>query len=145
MKSTLGLLSIVGLCLLILSSVAGTESKTKKHRIVLEVTRDGTDQWNGVLNNVENVQKAFGAGQTQIEVVAHGNALGFLLTSNRVMQERMKSMADAGVVFAACQNTMNRKNVTEKDLMPFVTTVDSGVAEVVRKQEDGWSYIKSGS
>jgi intracellular sulfur oxidation DsrE/DsrF family protein len=32
-----------------------------------------------------------------------------------------------------------------EDLMPLATTGDSGVAEVVRKQEAGWSYIKSGS
>jgi intracellular sulfur oxidation DsrE/DsrF family protein len=29
--------------------------------------------------------------------------------------------------------------------LPFAITVDSGVAEVVRKQEAGWSYIKSGT
>jgi intracellular sulfur oxidation DsrE/DsrF family protein len=34
--------------------------------------------------------------------------------------------------------------VTQADLLPFVTTVDSGVAEVVRKQEAGWAYLKSG-
>ena len=45
----------------------------------------------------------------------------------------------------AFQAHAGTKNVTEKDLMPFVTTVDSGVAEVVRKQEEGWSYIKGGS
>jgi intracellular sulfur oxidation DsrE/DsrF family protein len=42
------------------------------------------------------------------------------------------------------ENTMRKKNVCRADLLPFVTTVDSGVAEVVRKQEQGWSYIKSG-
>ena len=31
--------------------------------------------------------------------------------------------------------------VTE-DLFPFASTVDSGVAELVRKQEAGWAYIK---
>jgi intracellular sulfur oxidation DsrE/DsrF family protein len=29
--------------------------------------------------------------------------------------------------------------------LPGVGTVDSGVAEVVRLQEAGWSYVKSGS
>jgi intracellular sulfur oxidation DsrE/DsrF family protein len=39
---------------------------------------------------------------------------------------------------------MRRKNVSRGELLPFATTVDSGVAEVVRKQEQGWSYVKSG-
>jgi intracellular sulfur oxidation DsrE/DsrF family protein len=57
----------------------------------------------------------------------------------------MKQLADGGVIFAACRNTMKRKNVAPDQLLPLAGTVDSGVAEVVRKQEAGWSYIKSGS
>jgi intracellular sulfur oxidation DsrE/DsrF family protein len=67
-----------------------------------------------------------------------------MLAKNATLADRMKKLADAGVVFAACENSMRKKNVTKADLLPFVTTVDSGVAEVVRKQEAGWSYIKSG-
>jgi intracellular sulfur oxidation DsrE/DsrF family protein len=56
----------------------------------------------------------------------------------------MQAEHEAGVVFAACENTMKKQNVTKEQLMPFVITVDSGVAEVVRKQEAGWAYIKGG-
>jgi intracellular sulfur oxidation DsrE/DsrF family protein len=38
---------------------------------------------------------------------------------------------------------MRRKGVSKDQLVPFATTTDSGAAEVVRKQEAGWSYIKS--
>ena len=55
------------------------------------------------------------------------------------------SFSGAGVRFAACENTMRRMNLKMEDLMTFATIVDSGVAEVVRKQESGWSHIKSGS
>ena len=55
----------------------------------------------------------------------------------------MRDLSQAGVVFAACENTMKKKNVAKEDLLPFATTVDSGVAEVVRKQEAGWAYLKS--
>ena len=55
---------------------------------------------------------------------------------------RMEDLARAGVVFAACENTMKKKNVTKEDLLPFAKTVDSGVAEVVRKQEGGWAYLR---
>ena len=115
-----------------------------RHRVVFEVTMDGTEQWTAVLNNVENLKKAFGATNTEVEVVGHSKGLGMMLAKNAELAERMKRIADGGVVFAACENTMRKKNVTKADLLPFVTTVDSGVAEVVRKQEAGWSYLKSG-
>jgi intracellular sulfur oxidation DsrE/DsrF family protein len=39
---------------------------------------------------------------------------------------------------------MPRLHVTQKELLPLAPTVDSGTAEVVRKQEAGWSYLRSG-
>lgn len=114
------------------------------HRVVFEVTADGAEQWQSILNNVENLHKAFGPTQTELAVVAHGKGLGFLLATNTAMHERLARVAQSGVTFAACENTMRRLQVSKSDLFPFVTTVDSGVAEVVRKQEAGWAYIKGG-
>jgi intracellular sulfur oxidation DsrE/DsrF family protein len=36
---------------------------------------------------------------------------------------------------------MRVMNVKTGDLLPFASEVDSGIAEVVRKQEAGWAYI----
>lgn len=117
----------------------------QKHRVVFEVNVDGAEQWQGILNNIENLQKTFGRDTTKIEVVAHGKGLGLILKTNEAMRERLQSISNADVRFAACENTMRVMDVSKEDLMPFATTVDSGVAEVVRKQETSWSYIKSGS
>jgi len=117
----------------------------KKHRVVFEVNVEGAEQWQGILNNVENLQIAFGRDITDIEVVTHGKGLGLLLKANVAMRERLQLISAAGVRFSACENTMRRLNLNKEDLAPFATTVDSGVAEVVRKQEAGWSYIKSGA
>lgn len=114
------------------------------HRVVFEVTVDGAEQWQSILNNVENLQKAFGPAQTELALVAHGKGLGLLLAANTAMQERLARIAQSGVTLAACENTMRRLQVSESALFPFVTTVDSGVVEVVRKQEAGWAYIKGG-
>ena len=126
-------------------TMTGTSIKNRKHKIVFEVSVGGTEQWQGILNNVENLQKTFGCEATGIQVVAHGNGLGLILKANEAMRERLQAIAGSGVRFAACENTMQRMRVTADDLISFATPVDSGVAEVVRKQEAGWSYVKSGS
>ena len=36
---------------------------------------------------------------------------------------------------------MKNRNVKTEDLFPFASQVDSGIAEMVRKQEQGWAYI----
>ena len=123
---------------------AASRAPTTGHRIVIEVNVDGAERWEGILNNVDNLRKAFANDPPKIEVVAHAKGLGLLLATNEPLKARMQAEHEAGVVFAACENTMKKQNVTKDQLMPFVTTVDSGVAEVVRKQEAGWAYIKGG-
>lgn len=137
----LGLLPLV--CV---SAPAGAEpaSQTIRHRVVLELTTDATASWEGVLNNLENARQALGPDRTTLELVVHGPAIGFVLPAHQRGAKRMQALADQGVIFAACRNSMNRKKLTDSDLLPFVKVVPAGVAEVVLKQEDGWSYLKSG-
>ncbi len=126
-------------------SDAQTSTPVPRHRVVFEITTDSPEAWEAVLNNVENVKKAFGREPVDVEVVTHGKGLDLLVEAkNQKVRDRLKKNADAGVVFAACQNTMQRKNLKKEHLSTFATTVDSGVAEVVRKQEASWAYLKSG-
>jgi intracellular sulfur oxidation DsrE/DsrF family protein len=124
------------------ASRISAEPQKAKHRVVFELTSDDPAVWEGLLNNVENAQKAL--APASIEVVAHSKGLAMLTAATAAVRQRMKNNADGGVVFAACENTMTRQGVKREDLVPFAKTVESGVAEVVRKQESGWSYLRSG-
>ena len=115
-----------------------------KHRVVFQVNVDGQEQWQGVLANVENLQKEFGLRNTQIEVVCFGKGVDMLLNTDAPLAERIAKDHAAGVIFAACQNTLRARKLSPADLLPSASTVDSGVAEIVRRQEAGWAYIKGG-
>ena len=118
------------------------------HKVVFEVAIDGAEKWEAALRNVENVQKSLGAKTTKIVVVAHGKGIGMLLAATAATNPKMKTTVEklhaSGVVFAVCENTMKRMRITKDQLVPLATTVDSGVSEVIRKQEAGYAYIKSG-
>ena len=121
---------------------------TKSHKVVFEVTADGAEKWLGALRNVENAQKSLGAKAGKLVVVTHGKGLGMLIAKNAAenpeMKEKLEKLHADGVVFAACENTMRRDKVEKKDLVEQATTVDSGVGEVIRKQGEGYVYIKIG-
>lgn len=139
---TLVLLAVSGV---VAAAAFGSDTRHARHRVVFEVNVDGQEAWDAILNNVENVRAALGARAVEVEIVAHGKGLGLLVAAGNPVAARLESLAKSGVVLAACENTMKRKKVTRAELLPFATTVDSGVAEVVRKQEAGWSYIKAGA
>ena len=143
LTKTIAFAAVAAFALTTMNAQTENPSAGRTHRVVFEVTMAGAEQWTAVLNNVENLKQSLG-NSTEIEVVAHSRGLGMLVAKDNSLAERMKTVADGGVVFAACENTMKKKHVTKDQLVPFATTTDSGVAEVVRKEEAGWSYIKSG-
>jgi intracellular sulfur oxidation DsrE/DsrF family protein len=46
-------------------------------------------------------------------------------------------------VWAACNNSLINRKIDKSALLPFVTVVPSGVAELVKKQAEGWQYLRN--
>jgi uncharacterized protein len=140
------LLSIALLALIALPAVSQTPQAAPKpkHKVVFELNAQAPSGWDQLFHNVDNVLKIFGGEGVQVEVVFFGKGLRMLLKTNSDYAARLKEAADKGVTLAACQNSMRAAKITTEDLFPFAAQVDSGVAELVRKQEAGWSYIKGG-
>lgn len=116
----------------------------RKYRAVFDLTADTPERWDAALRNVENLRKALGAEQVEAQVVVHGRAYPLLQKTNTEMQERLRTLSEGGVRLSLCQNTMKRFKVEKESLFPFADTVDAAVAELVRKQEAGWAYLKVG-
>jgi intracellular sulfur oxidation DsrE/DsrF family protein len=57
------------------------------------------------------------------------------------VRERVSSLAAYGVSFRACGNTMNALHWSKSDLLEFAEVVDIGADELMRLQEQGYSYI----
>ncbi|MBZ5602625.1 MAG: DsrE family protein [Acidobacteriia bacterium] len=130
---------------LTLAAVAVAVSQTPaspKHHVVFQMTEPQGPAWGTLFGHVNNLRAAFSKdGGSQVEVVFFGGGLNMLRKTNTEYEEQLKQLADSGVTLAACQNAMRRLNLKTEDLFPFVTQVDSGVAELARKQEAGWAYI----
>jgi len=142
MKKTI--LTLIALTLLLVFAATSQTPPAHKHQVVFQMNVDSPDSWNQLFGNIQNIQTVFGADKIQIEVVAYGKGLSLLLKTNSAFEERMKKAIASGVVLDACQNTMRLRKVNTEDLFPFASQVDSGVAELIRKQEAGWSYIRAG-
>src|SRR5579863_8572802 len=138
------ILVLAALTLALVLAAASQTTQDRKHHVVFQMNVDSADSWNQLFGNVQNVQKVFGTDKIEVEVVAYGKGISLLLKTNSAFEERMKKAIESGVVLAACQNSMRARKVTTEDLFPFASQVDSGVAELVRKQEAGWSYIRAG-
>jgi intracellular sulfur oxidation DsrE/DsrF family protein len=129
--------------MLLLAYVAVSQTPAgPKHHVVFQLNEAQGPAWDSMVRHVTNIREAFAKdGGVQVEVVFYGQGLNMLRKTNAEYEERLKKIADTGVTLSACQNAMKAMKVSTEDLLPFAAQVDSGVAELTRKQEAGWAYI----
>lgn len=109
-------------------------------KIVFQLTSGDTVIHQTLMNQLKNYFSV--APDMKVEVVCHGGGLGMLVKSSSVVQNEIKAYADKGVSFVACEFAMKKRHVTKDQLVAGAGTVISGVLEIAKKQQEGWSYIK---
>ncbi len=78
-------------------------------------------------------------------MVFHGKAIYNLVKSTTTFKDKLDDLVNnKGVILAACNNSMNRYNITKEDLIPAAIVVPVAIIELADKQEKGWSYIRAG-
>jgi len=120
---------------------AQADEASKKARVVVQVSEADPARWNLVLNNVRNLQEDLGAANVAIEVVAYGPGIG-MLKLDAVTNSRVSEAIKAGVQVAACENTMRSQKLARSDMHPAVSYVPAGVVEIVKRQQEGWAYLR---
>jgi intracellular sulfur oxidation DsrE/DsrF family protein len=137
--------SLLALPLLAIFVGLVAESQTPaapKHHVVFQLSEPDGAAWSSLPIHVNNVMRALAEdGGSQIEVVFYGPGLSMLTKASKSYEDLLKQLSDKGVKLLACRNAMKMRNVKPEDLFPFAGEVDSGIAEIVRKQEAGWAYI----
>lgn len=128
---------------LLLPMLASAQKPTPAHHLLLTVTSTDENDWHMTLANVHNIIAGFAPEDVEIEIVAYGPGILFLKKDADVAADIQKTQSPK-VHFIACENAMRAAHVDAADLTPGVTRVPSGMVEVIRKEEAGWSYIKGG-
>ena len=84
----------------------------------------------------------------KIQVVAIGQGLKMLVSgteddNGNEYEALVNDLQRRGIVFKACQNTMDTYHLTTEDLVWDAVVVRSGMAELARLQvEEGFAYLK---
>lgn len=93
-----------------------------------------------VFANVRNLLDDLG-GSVAVEVVANSEGVkAFLLTGQYI--GLLREYAEQGVQFAVCANSLRALGFTRDDFLRAVRVVPSGVGEIVRRQTEGYAYIR---
>ncbi len=127
--------------LILVNSVKAQEKQTT-HRVVFQMSSADIEEQKGLLNNINNLINLW-KDDVAIQVVIHGPGIALVLAEKTTFTSDLYRLIDAGVVFKVCENTLKQKRIDKKEVLDSMQYVPSGVAEIIVKQEQGWSYIKS--
>jgi uncharacterized protein len=120
---------------------AAQQPAATRARVVVQVSESDPARWNLALNNVRNLQADLGAANVEVELVSYGPGIG-MLQANSAVASRIDEAVLAGVKVVACENTMKGQKLERKDMISGIGYVPAGVVELVRKQQEGWAYLR---
>lgn len=115
------------------------------HRIVYQCNKADPEYIGHVLFSVAELIRKYG-DDVEIVVAAFGPGLQLLGRHPTrpippELRDRAASLAQYGVAFHACGNTMSALHWMQEDLVDFARIVPIGVDDVMQLQERGFSYL----
>jgi hypothetical protein len=118
-------------------------------KVLVHLARDDADQLSQALDDIEGLLKYYRETRqnARVEVVVNGKGLELVRIDTSVFAGRIQRLQRDydNLTFAACQNTIDRlareQGIIVR-LLPGVITIDSGMAEIMRRQNQGWAYLQ---
>lgn len=141
---TLRTLFHIGILAISASLSTGAAAQTPAQpqaKVVFQVSDADAGKWNLALNNAKNVQQEYGASKVQIEIVAYGPGIS-MLKDDSTASNRVAEAVQSGIEIVACENTMKAQKLTKADMNKSVGYVSAGVVELMKRQSEGWAYIR---
>jgi intracellular sulfur oxidation DsrE/DsrF family protein len=115
------------------------------HNIVYQFNKAEADYQRAVLFSVGEMLRQYN-DNVSVVVTAFGPGIHILAKKpsrpvSDEIKQRVKSLAEYGVKFHACGNTMQALGWTADDMLPFAEVIKVGAADIMELQEQGYSYI----
>ena len=122
-------------------ALAQQKKPAAKQRVVIQVSDNDPAKWTLALNNARNIQSDLGKENVLVEIVAYGPGLEMMKAESKVA-DRLAAALDSNVGLLACENTMQNTKVDKADIAGGVKFVPAGVTHIMKRQREGWAYIR---
>ena len=116
-------------------------SQEKKLSVVWDLSSTDTSEQAAVFRQINNALAQ--VPDMQIEVVFHGPAVYAMMKDSTQFASRIKVAKEKGVTLAVCNNSLRRLKIDPSQIATEGIVVPSAVVELIRKQSEGWSYLKA--
>jgi uncharacterized protein len=141
MRRSLVSMSVAAALAMLAPMAVSAQGQPAKNKAVFQVSDADPQKWNLTLNNAKNVQDDLGDDAVDLEIVVYGPGIG-MLKSDSPVAKRIADALKGGIKVVACENTMKAQKLVYADMLPAIGYVPAGVVELMKKQQDGYAYIR---
>ena len=112
-----------------------------RYQAIFHLNEDDDEKVKMTLSNIENLIDDLGRINVEVILVVNGKGVKVFEKGSNISQ-RVEKLRKLGVTFKICANSLASRGMVKEDLLDQVDIVGSGIGEIVRKQVDGWAYVK---
>lgn len=112
-----------------------------QYKVIFQLSSNDNAVHKSLISQLKNLLMAMDNVKVEVAI----NALGIDFIGNHSAFElQLLELMNDGVIFLICDNTLKSNHKTTEDIINGVQVVPAVVAHLVKRQHEGWAYIKAG-
>lgn len=112
-----------------------------RYQAIFHLNEDVEEKVGTALSNIENLIDDLGRINVEVILVVNGEGVRAFQRGSAISQ-RVEKLRRLGATFKICSNSLASRGMAKEDLIDQLELIRSGIGEIVRKQTDGWVYVK---
>ncbi|WP_336515021.1 DsrE family protein [Pollutibacter soli] len=118
-----------------------TKTHAQKYQVVFDMTSNDAVNQQALIRQLSGIREL--NSLAKMEIVIYGQGLSLVKKDSPDTQDAIKKLiAEPNITFKVCAITMKRNNIDKSQLLDGVQVVPDGIYEIVKRQQEGWGYIK---
>ena len=114
-----------------------------KYKTIIQLTSSESNVYKSMIRQIFNLLEHLN-GQVEVKVVCHATSSPFCIEKDNIYVEEIIALLAKEVKIDVCRNMLVSNRIEPSELIPGIKIIPSGIAELVIRQHEGWSYIKAG-
>jgi intracellular sulfur oxidation DsrE/DsrF family protein len=117
-------------------------AQEQPYRVVFDLTSTDTLNQMALTRMISAISDA--SPKAEMEVVMYGKGFELVMPEKSKFTNDVKDAIDnRNVSFKVCEMAMKKQSVDKSMFVDGVQTVPDGIYEIVKKQGEGWAYVKA--
>ena len=112
------------------------------YKVVFDLTSKDTLDQKNMVRWLKEISES--NPEAKMEVVMYAKGLEMVVKDKSYVAEDITRLsANKNITFSVCAVAMKNNSITSDQLLPGINVVPDGIYEIIRKQREGWGYIKA--